>query len=335
MSRLPPASPDSGHAIETHGLTKRYGRHGEIAALTDLDLAVSPGAIFGFLGPNGAGKTTAIRILLGFIRPSGGQARIFGRDTWRDGVRARRDLGFLVTPDAFYPDMSGIAQLDYLARLSGQPPVLREHFREALELGADALERRIGSYSKGMRQKLALIAAFQHDPALLILDEPTDGLDPLIQRSFEELLRELQRRGRMIFMSSHDLAEVERTCERVAVVRDGRLVAESTVADLKRRARRVAEITFAATVPDALATLPGVGRITRDGQRVSLVVEGDVNPLLALLAAHQVVDLSIAPPRLEDVFMAFYDTGAAGETQNGHEAAFDPAASIPLEQPRR
>ena len=321
--------------IETRGLTKRYGRRGEIAALTDLDLSVAPGAIFGFLGPNGAGKTTAIRILLGFIRATSGQARILGHDTWRDGVQARRDLGFLVPPDAFYPDMSGAAQLDYLTRLSDRPPVLREHIRDALELGQDALERRIGSYSKGMRQKLALIAAFQHDPALLILDEPTDGLDPLIQRSFEDLLRELQRRGRTVFMSSHDLAEVERTCERVAVVREGRLIAESTVADLKLRAHRVAQVTFAGDVPAAIATLPGVAQVTRDGHQVRLVVEGDVNPLLALLAVHPVAELSIAPPRLEDVFMAFYDIEEPVSGQNGHEASFDPATSIPQETTRR
>ncbi len=183
-------SPPSLPAIETRGLTKHFGRRGEIIALADLNLTVSQGVMFGFLGPNGAGKTTAIRLLLGFIRPTSGAATIFGHNTWREGVRARRDLGYLVAPEAFYPDMSGTAQLDYLARLSGRPPVLRERVRTALELGSDALERRIGSYSKGMRQKLALIAAFQHDPSLMILDEPTDGLDPLIQRSFEEFLGE-------------------------------------------------------------------------------------------------------------------------------------------------
>jgi len=314
-----PAFPPAHAAIEIRGLTKRYGRRGEIAALTDLSLTVAPGAMFGFLGPNGAGKTTAIRLLLGFIRPTAGSTAIFGRDTWREGVQARSDLGFLVAPEAFYPDMSGVAQLDYLARLSGRPPVLRERIRESLELSSEALGRKLGSYSKGMRQKLALIAAFQHDPALMILDEPTDGLDPLIQRSFEEFLGELTRRGRTIFMSSHDLAEVERTCERVAVVRNGRLVVESTVADLKRRARRVAEMTFVDDVPIELPMLPGVGQIVRNGRHVRLVIEGDVNPLLSLLARHPVSEVSIAPPRLEDVFMSFYDTGSSGPGENGRE----------------
>jgi ABC-2 type transport system ATP-binding protein len=295
--------------IATAHLTKRYG---QIAALSDLTLTIPPGAIFGFLGPNGAGKTTAIRLLLGFVKPTAGRAAIWGHDCWHDGVAARRDLGFLVVPDAFYPDMAGEAQLDYLATLSGGPPVLRERFRDALELSREALGRRIGSYSKGMRQKLALIAAFQHNPTLLVLDEPTDGLDPLIQRAFEELLTELRDRGRTIFMSSHDLAEVERTCEQVAVVRDGRLVAVESVAELKRRSRRVADVTFAREVPPDLALLPRATLLERNGHRVRLAIEGDVNPLLRLLAAHELSDLTLAPPKLEDVFMAFYGEGAQG-----------------------
>jgi ABC-2 type transport system ATP-binding protein len=307
MTRPPPAASDA--PIATTHLTKRYG---QVAALSDLTLTIPPGAIFGFLGPNGAGKTTAIRLLLGFVKPTAGRATIWGHDCWRDGVAARRDLGFLVVPDAFYPDMAGEAQLDYLAKLSGDPPLLRDRFRDALELGREALRRRIGSYSKGMRQKLALIAAFQHDPALLILDEPTEGLDPLIQRSFEELLGELRDRGRTIFMSSHDLAEVERTCERVAVVREGRLVAVESVAELKRRSRRVADVTFAGEVPADLALLPRTALIERNGHRVRLAIEGDVNPLVRFLAQHEVAELTLAPPKLEEVFMAFYGEGAQG-----------------------
>jgi ABC-2 type transport system ATP-binding protein len=303
--------------IVTSQLTKRYGR---IVALSDLTLTIPPGVIFGFLGPNGAGKTTAIRLLLGFVRPTAGSAAIRGHDAWRDGVAARRDLGFLVVPDAFYPDMSGQAQLDYLARLDGRPPVLRERLREALELGRDALGRRLGSYSKGMKQKLALIAACQHDPSLLILDEPTDGLDPLIQRAFEELLRERRDQGRTIFMSSHDLAEVERTCEQVAVVRDGRLVTVASVADLKARGRRIADVTFAIEVPAGLDRLPRATTIERNGRRVRLAIDGDPNPLLRFLAAHEVSDLTLTPPRLEDVFMSFYGEGAQTEGAQGAQA---------------
>jgi ABC-2 type transport system ATP-binding protein len=299
-------------AIATEGLTKRYG---SVVAIDRLSLAVPRGTIYGFLGPNGAGKTTTIRLLMGFIKPTAGIATIFGHDSWRDGVAARRDLGYLVVADALYPDMSGEAQLDYAASLSGRPPVLRKQMLDALELGHDALERRLGSYSKGMRQKLALTAALQHDPSLLILDEPTDGLDPLIQRSFEEVLRSLQRRGRTIFMSSHDLAEVERTCERVAVVRGGLLVAEETIEGLREMQRRRADVRFAGPVPVAIAHVPGVKVLSQDEHRVELAVDPDVNPLLRFLADYEVRDFTLTPPRLEDIFMAFYGSDQQPEPE--------------------
>ena len=294
----------SDPVIQTTTLTKRYG---SVLALTDVTLAIPHGTIFGFLGPNGAGKTTAIRILMGFLRANGGSASIFGHDVWRDGVAARRDVGYLVSADALYPDMSGDDQLDYAAKLSGRPPAIRERVRDALELDQVSLKRRLGTYSKGMRQKLAIIAALQHDPAALILDEPTDGLDPLIQRNFEALLGELRDRGTTVFMSSHDLAEVERTCERVAVVRQGRLVANETVADLKRRYHQVATIRFANGVPPGLERLDGVRLIGQEDGAVHLSVGHDVNPLLRFLATTEVRDFSFQPPRLQDVFMDFYD----------------------------
>lgn len=293
--------------IVTAGLTKHFGR---IPALAELDLSVPAGVIYGFLGPNGAGKTTAIRLLMGFIRPTAGTARLFGHDTWGDGVAARRDLGFLVGAEALYPDMSGRDQLDYAATISGRPPVLRRRLLEALELSNDALGRRLGSYSKGMRQKLALIAALQHDPALLILDEPTDGLDPLIQHAFEGVLCERRDEGRTIFMSSHDLAEVERVCERVAVVRNGRLILEAAIADLTRRHRRTAEVRFAGAVPPGLAEVPRVTILRQDGSQATLAVDGDVAPLVRYLAVTDLVDLLLPPPRLEDIFLGLYDTQA-------------------------
>ncbi len=290
-------------AISTRQLTKRYG---SVSALDQLDLTVPQGAIYGFLGPNGAGKTTTIRLLMGFVKPTAGSAFIFGHETWRDGVAARRDLGYLVPPDALYPEMSGEAQLDFAARLSNRPPVLRDLVLDALDLDRSVLSRRLGSYSKGMRQKLALVAAIQHDPSLLILDEPTDGLDPLMQRRFEDLLRTLRDRGRTIFMSSHDLAEVERTCEFVAVVRSGRLIVADTVAGLKRLQRRHAEVTFPDGIPDELTRIPGVTVAGRTGPRVALTLDGDLNPLLGFLSSHHVEDLILAPPDLDDIFMGFY-----------------------------
>jgi ABC-2 type transport system ATP-binding protein len=294
---------DQRIAIKTSNLTKRYGT---ATVLDALNLSVPTRSIYGFLGPNGAGKTTTIRLLMGFIKPSAGSASIFGHETWRDGVAARRDLGYLVPPDSLYPEMSGLAQLDVAAKLSGQPPTLRGLLLDTLELDQSVLTRRLGSYSKGMRQKLALVAAMQHDPALLILDEPTDGLDPLIQRRFEDLLRAQRDKGRTIFMSSHDLAEVDRVCELVAVVRGGRLVVEDTVDGLKRHQRRRVEVTFPDGVPGRLAHLPGVAVAEQNSHRLTLVVDGDLNPLLGVLGSHPVVDLVIAPPSLDDVFMGFY-----------------------------
>ncbi|MDQ3780897.1 MAG: ABC transporter ATP-binding protein [Chloroflexota bacterium] len=291
------------HAIAAENLTKRYG---SIEALKRLDLTVPTGSIYGFLGPNGAGKTTTIRLLMGFIRPSIGRASIFGCDTWHDGVAARRDVGYLVPPDSLFPDLTGRSLLDFAAQMSGRAPSRRATILDALELSQPALDRRLGAYSRGMRQKLALTAAMQHDPALLILDEPTESLDPLVQRAFEELLRGCRANGQTVFMSSHDLPEIERTCERVAVIRDGHLVAEETIETLKRHYRRVAEVVFRGPVPDSLLHIPNVTLVKRHGNRVELAIDGDVVPLLRFLAAREIDDLLLPPPRLEDIFMQFY-----------------------------
>jgi ABC-2 type transport system ATP-binding protein len=293
----------SSFAIRTENLTKRYG---PALALDGVSLAVGAGTIYGFLGPNGAGKTTTIRILLGFIRASAGTASIFGHDAWADGVAARRNIGYLVGADALYPDMTGSSLLDHAAALSGSQPVLRSRLLDALELGPEALRRRLSTYSKGMRQKVALIAAMQHDPELLILDEPSDGLDPLIQRNFEQCLREANRRGRTIFMSSHDLPEVERICERVAIVRGGRLLAEESIADLARLHRRQATVIFKGPAPADIGDTAGVTVVERNGSRVELDIDGEIGPLLSALAVLDVADLLLPPPRLEDIFMGFY-----------------------------
>ncbi len=295
-------------AISTRNLTKHYGT---ITALDDLTLNVPQGKIYGFLGPNGAGKTTTIKLLMGFIKPTSGMAVMLGRETWRHGVDARADLGFLVQPDSLFTDMSGNAHLAFAEQLSGRPSVLRQRLLDALELSPSALKRKLGSYSKGMRQKLALIAAIQHDPALLILDEPTDGLDPLIQRNFEEILHELNSRGSTIFMSSHDLSEVERTCELVAVVKGGRLVAEETVAGLKRLHRRRATVNFSSTPPASMNLIESANVIEVEGDSVTFLIEKDVNPLLRFVLEMGIDDFTLSPPSLDDIFMGFYDTADA------------------------
>jgi ABC-2 type transport system ATP-binding protein len=310
-------------AIRISNLSKRFGA---VTALAGIDLVVPSGVIYGFLGPNGAGKTTAIRVLTGLIRPTTGEARVWGHDCWRDGVKARADLGYLVPAEALYPDMTGIALLDYVAALGGKPALLRPLLLDALELGQATLRRRLQTYSKGMKQKLALTAAIQTNPSLLILDEPTEGLDPLVQHAFETVLSELHRQGTTVFMSSHDLAEVERTCERVAIIREGRIVADETINELKRRYRRVAEITFRGQAPVVLDHVPGAEIAERDGHRLRLLIEGSAVPLLRALARRDdVADVQLPPPRLEDIFLGFYRPTIDTNTGAGDDLSADEA----------
>jgi ABC-2 type transport system ATP-binding protein len=298
------SSSGAGPAIETSGLTKTYAG---VDALSDLSLTVERGALYGFLGPNGAGKTTTIRLLMGFIKPTRGSSRMFGCDTWSDGVRARRHVGYLVQSDALFPELTGADQLAFAATLSGSDAPLRARLLDLLELSQAALDRKLKTYSKGMRQKLALIAAAQHDPDLLILDEPTDGLDPLIQRAFESHLLDRHAAGRTIFMSSHDLGEVDRLCQRVAIVREGKLVQEESIDGLRAQHRRRAEVVFAHPLGETIA-IPGAEVLERDGRSLSLLVDLDPNDLLAFLAQWQVDSVTIAPPSLNDIFAGYYET---------------------------
>jgi ABC-2 type transport system ATP-binding protein len=298
------SSSGAGPAIETSGLTKTYAG---VDALSDLSLTVERGALYGFLGPNGAGKTTTIRLLMGFIKPSRGSSRMFGCDSWADGVHARRQVGYLVQSESLFPELTGADQLAFAATLSGSGAPLQAKLVDLLELSQAALDRKLKTYSKGMRQKLALIAAAQHDPELLILDEPTDGLDPLIQRAFEAHLHDRHAAGRTIFMSSHDLGEVDRLCERVAIVRGGKLVQEASIEGLRAQHHRRAEVVFAHPLDDRVE-LPGAEVLKRDGRTLALLVDLDPNPLLAFLAQCQVESVTIAPPSLNDIFAGFYET---------------------------
>jgi ABC-2 type transport system ATP-binding protein len=295
-------APDT--VLDTNALTRRYGT---ILALDGVTMTVPRGSIFGFLGPNGAGKTTLIRIIMGFMKATSGRAAMLGHDVWRDGVRARERVGYLVTAEGLYQDMSGYDQLDYAARIGGHPPEWRRRVLDAMELDDAALRRPLGTYSKGMRQKLALTLAAQHRPELLVLDEPTDGLDPLIQRNFEELLGSFRDDGTTVFMSSHDLDEVERTCDHVAVVRSGKLIASGTMATLKERYAQRVEIDFAGSVPEGIAAVPGVEVVQRDEHRVVMRLDHDINPLLGFLASHPVRRMEVRPPELQEVFLSFYE----------------------------
>jgi ABC-2 type transport system ATP-binding protein len=310
------------HAIETVGLTKHYGhRPGLVApllgrlrvsasppihALESLDIAVREGEIFGFLGPNGAGKSTAIRLLLGLLHPTAGRARVLGLDTRRDSVAIRRRLGYLPSGIALYDTLTGEELLDYLGKLSGRPAARRAELCERLELAAGTLKRLVRDYSRGMRQKVGIVQALQHDPELAILDEPTEGLDPLMQRAFYGILDTLKAEGRTIFFSSHVLSEVERVCDRVAIVREGRLVALEETAGLLARRRRNILVRFTGPAP-RLETVPGMTNVEYGDGYVTARVEGSVRPFLAAIADVAVVDLTIEPARLEEAFLEFYD----------------------------
>jgi ABC-2 type transport system ATP-binding protein len=289
--------------IETHRLTKRYGR-AAIPALADLDLAVEPGEIFGFLGPNGAGKSTMIRLLLGFLHPTSGGATVLGQDIGRGSVEIRRQTGYLPGGIAFWDGLTGERLLDELAAMSGRKPIRRAELLDRLELG-DAMGRLVRDYSRGMRQKLGIIQALQHDPELAILDEPTEGLDPLMQRAFYDILEELRAAGRTIFFSSHVLSEVERICDRVAIVRHGELVALEDVGSLLARRKRHVEMRFEGDAP-MLDFVPGVSELHVTDDRLTCLLEGDVAPFLAAIAFAKIHDLTIEPARLEDAFLEYY-----------------------------
>lgn len=309
-------------AITTTSLTKTYAGHGlpirrsgEVRALHDLSISVREGEIFGFLGPNGAGKSTAIRLLLGLLHPSAGSARVLDRDITADSLEIRARTGYLPGGIALYDGMSGLEQLRYLASLYGQAAPLRDELIDRLELSRRDLKRQIRDYSRGMRQKIGIIQAFQHDPELAILDEPTEGLDPLMQRSFYEVLEDRQKAGRTIFFSSHILSEVERVCDRVAIVRKGELVALSDVSALLARRRRRVEMRLDGAAPQ-LEHVDGISDIRLHEGVLTCQLEGDPAPFLAAVAGIAVSDLLIEPARLEEAFMEYYaadDDVALGE----------------------
>ena len=298
--------------IDIRGLYKTYGT---VHALEGVDLAIPSGVIFGFLGPNGAGKTTTLRILMGLMRATAGQATIFGLDTWRDSTRIRRDVGYLPGDARFYGWMRGTALLAFCNRARGGT-----HGGEIARL-LDRFEleatRRIRDYSAGMKQKLGLICALMHRPRQLILDEPTTALDPLVQETLYDELRESAKRGQTVLFSSHMLSEVERLCDRVAIIRKGRIIENATVGELRQRATQgmaVRKVEFSlrngqlagAAFPTALA-----GEIGPEG-RWSGHWRGPVDGLLPWLARLDVTDVMIGAPSLEDLFREYYKDDVNG-----------------------
>jgi ABC-2 type transport system ATP-binding protein len=299
-------SSDRLPAIETDRLTKRYGR---ARGITDVSLRVERGEIFGFLGPNGAGKTTTIRTLLDFIRPTAGSARIFGLDTHRDYVQVHRRVGNLPGDLALDPRLTGEQVLEYSTHLrGGVPPGEITRLAERLDLD---LRRRIREYSKGTRQKVGLILALMPRPDLLILDEPTGGLDPLVQQTLYELLEEVRADGRTIFFSSHVLPEVERLCDRVAIVREGELVAVESVDNLKSKAVRRIDVVLdnseaSARAAESFKGVPGVQETQAIGSTVHIVVHGSLDALIKAASQFTVLNFVTYEPSLEEVFLSFY-----------------------------
>jgi beta-exotoxin I transport system ATP-binding protein len=323
-------------AIQTAGLTKYYGRRlavrgrgALVRALEDLSIEVREGEIFGFLGPNGAGKSTMIRVLLGYLHPTAGRASVLGLDIGRESIAIRRRVGYLPGGIALYDTMTGEDLLDYLAALYGRRPVRRPVLLDRLEFSARDLRRLVRDYSRGMRQKMGIIQALQHDPELAILDEPSEGLDPLMQRAFYEILEDLRREGRTIFFSSHVLSEVERICDRVAIIRQGRLVALEEVAALLNRRRRHVEMRLAGE-PPRLEGVPGVSHVQVADGMVRLDLEGDVGPFLRAIAAAPITDLTIEPAHLEEAFLEYYAGDGAGRA-DGRGAAVESAVRTPDE----
>jgi polyether ionophore transport system ATP-binding protein len=298
-------------AIAVSGLVKTFG---QTRALDGLDLTVNTGEVHGFLGPNGAGKTTTIRILLGLLRADAGEARLLGGDPWRDAVALHRRLAYVPGDVTLWPNLSGGEVIDLLGRLrGGLNPKRRAELLERFDLDP---RKKARTYSKGNRQKVALIAALASDVELLLLDEPTAGLDPLMEASFREVIRDEHHGGRTVLLSSHILAEVEALCDRVSIIRAGRIVESGTLADL-RHLTRTSIVAELAAPPDGLLQLPGVHNLEVDGTRVRLQVDSEqIDALLRRLTSVGVRSLVSQPPTLEELFLRHYQVeqpaGAAG-----------------------
>jgi len=298
----------AAHAIVAEGLTKRFG---STLALDRLDLEVAPGEVIGYLGPNGAGKTTTIRLLLGLIRPSEGRATIFGLDAQRDAVAAHRRLAYVPGEASLWPSLTGAETLHLLGRVQGSvDAAYRATLVERFQLDPT---KKVRAYSKGNRQKLTLIAALMCRPDLLVLDEPTAGLDPLMEQAFRLCIREARERGQTVFLSSHILSEVEALCDRVGILRAGRLADIGTLASLRHLSSLAVEAVFepGATPPD-VSRVPGVSRVEVEGDRLRCQVQGSVRPLLSVLATARIRELLSREPSLEELFLAHYgpDGGA-------------------------
>jgi ABC-2 type transport system ATP-binding protein len=312
-------------AIQTEGLTKSYGRK---RGVIDVDLEVRRGEIFGYLGPNGAGKSTTIRLLLDLIRPTKGTASVLGHPAHGSAVKLRREIGYLPGEMALYPRMTGRDLLRYFGALRGMRDLTHAH--ELAERLDTELDRPIKALSHGNKQKVGLVQALMHKPSLVILDEPTTGLDPLVQQEFYRILDEVRADGRTIFLSSHVLAEVERVADRVGIVREGRIVVVSEVETLKRQARRKLEFHFEApVVVEDFQRLPGVVEAAEDGRILHLTVEGSVDDIIKLASRYTVLNVVSREQDLEEVFLTYYAAAEPDDTPDEPIAPASPPPAVP------
>ncbi len=288
-------------AIRTESLSKRYG---STLALDRLDLTVEEGEVYGYLGPNGAGKTTTIRLLLGLHRPSSGRAEIHGVDAWADPVRAHARVAYVAGEPFLWPSLTGAETLELLAHTRGGTDIAyRDSLVERFELDT---RKKVRALSKGNRQKVQLVAALATRADLLLLDEPTSGLDPLMEMVFRECVAEAKSRGQTVFLSSHLLSEVEAICDRVGILRRGRLVDEGSLAELRHLSAQTVEVTFAGEAP-TLPALSGVRAHAAGANALRFEVSGSIGPLVAALAGHPVATLTSREPSLEEIFLHHYD----------------------------
>ena len=300
--------------IQMNRLSKIYGSgKNQTKALTNLDLAVNQGEIFGYLGPNGAGKTTTIRMLLDFIRPTSGSASIFGMDVRQRSVEIHRRIGFLPGELGLWKGRTGKQIINYLASVRGDAKRIVKHADELAEQLKLDVSKRVRDYSSGNRRKLGLVLAMMHSPDLLILDEPTGGLDPLVQQTFHEMMSEYRDKGKTVFLSSHVLSEVQAICDRVGILRDGELKAVESVERLTNVEFHWVEVKFRDGIPerlpDELANIGAVSDVSMNGASIRLRLVGDFDPLIRRISGGYIENMRIEEPSLEEIFLAFYSDG--------------------------
>ncbi|MCA0991781.1 ABC transporter ATP-binding protein [Pseudalkalibacillus hwajinpoensis] len=291
--------------IELNGLTKKFSNG---KGIFDVTFSIPKGEVFGFLGPNGAGKSTTIRHLMGFMKPSKGSALINGMDTWKDAAKIQEKIGYLPGEISFLDGMDGMA---FLKLVGGMRGMKHTNYRDELihRLQFD-VKTPIRKMSKGMKQKVGIVAAFMHEPEVIILDEPTSGLDPLMQRIFIEIVMEQKEKGTTFLMSSHSFSEIERTCDRAAIIKDGKIVVVENIHDLQQKQRRLFDVTFASAEEAKLIKQSKLDVISVTENRAEIAVQGDYNQFIQALGDYQIRTIDIHEQNLEEVFLNYYDREA-------------------------